>query len=87
MPRRGGNQEETGNESAQADNNAILAQIMEKLDAMSTRIEALEARSRPPTPILPTVPLQTPQSTTRSPLHKPLRQPLKENTSGGGQKK
>ena len=42
----------------------MLAQIMEKLDAMSTRFEALEARSRPPTPISPTAPSETPTPQT-----------------------
>ena len=54
MPRRGGYQVKTSDESAQANDNAMLAQIIEKL---STRNEALEARSRPSTTILPTAPI------------------------------
>ena len=73
MPRRGGNQEEV-DELAQANDNTMLAQMMEEIRAMRvefttmhTRMEALEARSRPPTPILPTAPAQTPQGTTPQP--------------------
>ena len=47
----------------------MLAEIMEKLEVMSTPIGALGARSRPPTPILPTAPSKTPtpQTTTQQP--------------------
>ena len=69
MPQRGGNQGKTSAESVHANDNAMLAQIMEKIEGMNTRIEALEARSRPPTPILPAAPSETPtpQTTTQQP--------------------
>ena len=69
MPRRGGNQEEA-DELAPGNDSTMLAQIMEEMKSMrlefTTRMEALEARSRPPTPNLPTVPSQTPQTTPQT---------------------
>ncbi|KAM0797029.1 hypothetical protein BDR22DRAFT_824545 [Usnea florida] len=72
MPRRGGDQEEV-DELAPANDNAMLAQIMEKMGSMrvefNTRMEVLEARSRPPTPVLPAAPSEppTPQITETTP--------------------
>ena len=73
MPRRGGNnQDEAGDELLPpANDNAMLAQIMEEMRSMrlefNTRMEAMEARSRQTTPVLPVVPSGSPQTTPLAP--------------------
>ena len=39
---------------------AHLARMTEKMDALTTRMDAIEVRSRPPAPILPNPPSETP---------------------------